>query len=164
MPRTAHTPPHPRALAAAFLTVLPLLTVVISWFLWRDDLAPSLTTQWDAGGPSSFAPSWIVAGSMTALTAIGATTGLGTALGRGTDLVFSRRVYVWTSVATAAVAGMWLAIAGAQISTPPDAESAMGGQFLLSFVVAAFYGLLAFVVAPRPVNVPDQYAAERSTR
>ena len=164
MPRAAHTPPHPRALAAAFLTVLPLLAVVISWFLWRNDLSSSLTTQWNADGPSSFAPTWIVAGSITALTTIGAVIGIGTALRRGTDLVFSRRVYVWTSVAGAALAGMWLAIAGLQVSTPPDAETTMGGQFLLSFVVAALYGLLAFVVAPRPVNVPHLYATDRSAR
>jgi len=164
MLRATHTPPYPRALAAAFLTVLPLLTVVISWVLWRDDLSPSLTTQWNADGPSSFAPTWIVAGSIAALAAIGALIGISTAFGRGTDLVFSRRIYAWTSVAAAAVAGMWLAIAGAQVSTPPDAQSAMGGHFLLSFVVAALYGLVVFGVAPRPVNVPDQYATDRSTR
>lgn len=164
MPRATHAPPHPRALSAAFLTVLPLLAVVISWFLWRDDLSSSLTTQWNADGPSSFAPTWIVAGSIAALTAIGGAIGIGTAFSRGSDLVFSRRVYAWTSAASAAAAGMWLAIAGLQVSTSPDAQSAMGGQFLLSFVVAALYGLVTFVVAPRPVSVPDQYATDRSSR
>ena len=164
MPRSAHPRPHPRALAAAVLTVLPLFAVVFSWFLWRNDLSPSLATQWNADGPSSFAPMWIVAGSITALTATGSVIGIVTALGRGSDLVFSRRVLVWANVATAALAGMWLAIAGVQVSTPPGAEPAMGGQFLLSFVVAGLYGLVAFVVAPHPVDVPDQYATDRSTQ
>jgi hypothetical protein len=164
MPRSAHTPPHPRALAAALLTVVPLLTVVISWFLWRNDLSSSITTQWDADGPSSFAPTWLVAGSLTALSAIGTAIGIGTAFSRGADLVFSRRVFAWTSVAASAVAGMWLATAGVQVAPSPGAESAMGGEFLFSFVVAALYGLVAFGVAPRPTNVPDQYATDHSHR
>jgi hypothetical protein len=164
MTRATRTPPQPRALAAALLTAVPFLTVAVSWLLWRDELPESLTTQWDADGPSSFAPTWTVFGPIAALTLVGAMVGVSTALGRGTDLVFKRRVFIWASVIAMAAASMWIALAAVAVATTPEDDSTMGGGFLLAFPVAALYGVVVFFVAQRPVNAPDQYATDSSIR
>jgi hypothetical protein len=164
MTRAARTPPHPRALAAALLTVVPFLTFAVSWLIWRDELPASLTTQWDADGPSSFAPTWSVAGPLAALTLVAATVGVSAAFGRGTDLVFKRRVFIWVSMVAMAAASMWVALAAVAVSTTRDGNSTMGGGFLLAFPIAALYGVVVFFVAQRPVDAPDQYATDTSMR
>jgi hypothetical protein len=117
-----------------------------------------LITQWNAAGPSSFTPLGIVIGQCIVITAIAAAVGTGTAFRKGPDLLFRRRTFLWSATVAAFVALVWIALAGVQVTSPAGQVPTMRGEVLLAFVGAALYGLAVYLVAPRPVTVPDQYA------
>jgi hypothetical protein len=138
-----------RVLAGVSLCV-PVLVVIISWWVWRDRLPAELASHWSGSGPADDA---MAAGALLALnlvmTGVPAVAGVAIGLWPGIIAGARRGVFFFLGVFGGMGATTWLLSADLTIQVGDPFEVVLGPWLIVSFV-AAGYGLIPFAISPRP--------------
>ncbi|WP_140425610.1 hypothetical protein [Cryobacterium sp. N19] len=138
-----------RVLAGVSLCV-PVLVVIISWWVWRDRLPAELASHWSGSGPADDA---MAAGALLALnlvlTGVPAVAGVAIGLWPGISARARRGVFFFLGVFGGMGATTWLLSAGLTIQVGDPFEVVLG-PWLIMYLVAAGYGLIPFAISPRP--------------
>ena len=138
-----------RVLAGASLCV-PVLVVIISWWVWRDDLPTELASHWSGAGPADDA---MAVGTLLALnlgmTGVPAVAGVAISVWPGMSARARRGPYFFLGVFGGMGAATWLLSAGLTMQVGDPYEVVLGAWVIVSFV-AAGYGIIPFLIAPRP--------------
>lgn len=138
-----------RALAGASLCV-PVLVVIISWWVWRDSLPAELASHWSGSGPADDA---MAVGTLLALnlgmTGVPAVAGLAISFWPGISARTRRGAYFFLGVFGGMGAATWLLSAGLTMQVGDPYEVVLGAWVIVSFV-AAGYGIIPFLISPKP--------------
>ena len=138
-----------RVLAGASLCV-PMLVVIISWWVWRDSLPAELASHWSGSGPADDA---MAVGTLLALnlgmTGVPAVAGVAISFWPGISARTRRGAYFFLGVFGGMGAATWLLSAGLTMLVGDPYEVVLGAWVIVSFV-AAGYGILPFLIAPKP--------------
>lgn len=140
-----------RILAAVLTLFLPLLAVVATWLLWREDLPDRLASHWSGLGtaddtlPTTAVFIWtaVVAG----LAAIGTVIVLSLRWVRPTA---AAGVFFFAGLLAGEAAALWLVSAGLTLQAG-SAEDAVLGGWILVLLASAAYGLIPYAITPKPV-------------
>lgn len=137
------------ALAGASLCV-PVLVVIISWWVWRDSLPAELASHWSGSGPADDA---MAVGTLLALnlgmTGVPAVAGLAISFWPGISARTRRGAYFFLGVFGGMGAATWLLSAGLTMQVGDPYEVVLGAWVIVSFV-AAGYGIIPFLISPKP--------------
>ena len=138
-----------RVLAGASLCV-PVLVVIISWWVWRDSLPAELASHWSGARPADDAMS---VGALLALnlgmTGVPAVAGVAISVWPGMSARARRGAYFFLGVFGGMGTATWLISAGLTMLVGDPYEVVLGAWVIVSFV-AAGYGIIPFLIAPRP--------------
>ncbi|WP_146066116.1 hypothetical protein [Cryobacterium sp. Y82] len=138
-----------KVLAGASLCV-PVLVVIISWRVWRGDLPTELASHWSGSGPADDA---MAVGTLLALnlgmTGVPAVAGVAISVWPGMSARAKRGAYFFLGVFGGMGAAIWLLSAGLTMQVGDPYEVVLGAWVIVSFV-AAGYGIIPFLIAPRP--------------
>ena len=138
-----------RVLAGASLCV-PMLVVIISWWVWRDSLPAELASHWSGSGPADDA---MAVGTLLALnlgmTGVPAVAGVAISFWPGISARTRRGAYFFLGVFGGMGAATWLLSAGLTMLVGDPYEVVLGAWVIVSFV-AAGYGIIPFLIAPKP--------------
>ncbi|WP_104177148.1 hypothetical protein [Cryobacterium sp. Y50] len=137
-----------RVLAGASLCV-PVLVVIISWWVWRDSLPAELASHWSGAGP---ADDVMAVGALLTLnlgmTGVPAVAGVAISFWPGISARARRGAYFFLGVFGGMGAATWLISAGLTMQVGDPYEVVLGAWVIVSFV-AAGYGIIPFLIAPR---------------
>lgn len=138
-----------KVLAGASLCV-PVLVVIISWWVWRADLPTQLAAHWSGSGTADDA---MAVGALLALnlgmTGVPAVAGVAISVWPGMSARTRRGAYFFLGVFGGMGAATWLLSAGLTMQVGDPYEVVLGPWVIVSFV-AAGYGAIPFLIAPRP--------------
>lgn len=140
-----------RRLLAGLTLVVPLLLVVGSWLLLRDQLPAELASHWSGVGKADAAMP--VAESLTislVMSGLAAVAGIVVAVWPGMSAVLRRGGFFFVGVFAGMGAATWLLSAGLTLRAGDPFEAVLGGWIVL-LAVSAGYGIFPFLIAPKPV-------------
>jgi hypothetical protein len=145
------TPHSPLRTIAAIVTLfVPLAAVLGSYALWNDRLPPELASHWSGAGPADGVMAVAQFLTLTVLmTGAGAAAGVIAGLWPGIRAVNRRYVFLIAGIVAGAGAQSWLVSASLTMRAGDPYEVVQGAWGILGFA-AAGYGLIPFLIAPKP--------------
>jgi hypothetical protein len=150
MTLTNLTPQTARIVAAVVSLLLPAVAVLVSYFVWRDDLPPELASHWSGTGPADGVMS--VAQFLTVslvMTAGAAVIGGALALWPGVTAAGRRGGLLVAGIIAGAGAQTWLVSAVLTMRVGDPYDVVLGVWGFVGFAAVA-YGLVPFLLAPKP--------------
>ncbi|MGV8876518.1 MAG: hypothetical protein ACOH1K_03285 [Rhodoglobus sp.] len=146
------TPEFARRMIAGLTLTLPLLVVIVSWLLWREELPGELASHWSS---LAQADDVMPVGSLLALslviTGAAAIAGIVIAVWPRMSRALRRGSLLTAGVFAGLGASTWLLSAGLTLAAGDPFESVLGGWVVL-LVASAGYGIIAYLIAPNPAD------------
>jgi hypothetical protein len=149
---TGTTAPHStvRTIAAIATLFVPLAAVLGSYALWKDRLPPELASHWSGAGPADGVMTVAQFLTLTVLmTGAGAAVGVIVGVWPGIRAVNRRYGFLIAGIVAGAGAQSWLVSSALTMRAGDPYEVVQGAWGILGFA-AAGYGLIPFLIAPKP--------------
>ncbi len=141
-----------RTLVAGLTLVVPFLVVLGSWLLLRERLPAELASHWSGVGRADGVMP--VAGSLTislVMTGLAATAGIVIASRPGMSASLRRGGFFFAGFFAGIGMATWLLSAGLTPAAGDPFDAVLGGWIVL-LVAAAGYGVIPFLIAPKPIH------------
>lgn len=148
-------PTNSRNVAAAAVSWIPLVVVVVSWLAWREVLPSEVASRFGSQGEvTSTLPTLLLVG-IAALVCFVAAAVSSASVNRDLETNELRRTLLVAGVLSGLAAAVWLIIAGIAVVAPAGSAPVMGGWGLLA-PLAGVFGLMPYLISakdsPRPIN------------
>jgi hypothetical protein len=136
---------------AAGTLFVPLLTVVVSWALWREVLPHNVASHWsDLGAADDSLPTQVVLLIAVIVTALAALTGLVVVLLPRVQAATTRGLFLIAGFLAGLFAGLWLVSTALTLQAGSASAAVLGGWILAPLAMACF-GFVPYAIAPKPV-------------
>ncbi|WP_104081670.1 hypothetical protein [Cryobacterium sp. Y11] len=139
-----------RRVLAGAASCVPVLVVIISWWVWKDRLPAELASHWSGSGPADDA---MAVGALLALnlglTGVPAVAGVAISVWPGMSARARRGAYFFLGVFGGMGAATWLLSAALTMQVGDPYEVVLGAWVIVLFA-AAGYGIIPFLIAPKP--------------
>lgn len=140
-----------RLVAAGVLTLVPVATIAVTWFLWQGSLPEFLPAQWSGDSVVSTQPTWVLV-ALTGVTALvsgifGFVSGL-----TPVEKFESRRTLLVAGLVGSLCLITWTICANLGANDGREPAMASWGVLIVGAIILAF---LPILLAPTPVAVPE---------
>lgn len=147
-----------RVLAAAATLALPFVLVLASWPLLEDRLPPELASHWSGAGTADGAmPAGQLLLLSLLLTGLPAVVSVVLAFVPTVSAQSRRFAFLLAGVFAGMGAATWFTSALLTMQTGDPFEVVLGGWFLLQ-MIAAGYGVIPLLIAPKPAVIATDHA------
>jgi hypothetical protein len=149
-----------RLITAIASLLVPLVAVLVSYAAWRGQLPPELASHWSGAGPADeVMPVGAMLAAALVMTGLPAVAGAVAGFWRGASASSRRLVFLVAGIVAGAGAAIWLLSAALTLQAGDPREAVLGGWVVLALAGAA-YGLVPFLLAPKPqVDAPRDVKA-----
>lgn len=150
MTEVQQTTSRTRRMIAAISGVIPLVVVMVSWFVWQDRLPAELASHWSGTGKADgFSTTGAALTLGLLLTGIPALVGLIAACIGTMRPAMLRGILGFAGMASGMGAATWLLSAGLTLQAG-SAEGAVLGWWLVAVMASFLFGAVPYFLAPKP--------------